>query len=293
MAIHGDDNAGGGSGLTGRSAATVANEIGAVFEAVAAQVEALVDAVAAPLEPRGAQRVAVVGAHEPARLARVLQALEGVKAAFETGAKRVSLADLIVLGGVAAVEKAARDAGTPVTVRFRPGRVDAGPEHTDAASFAPLEPAADGFRNFAKPGYAARAEAHLVDRAQLLTLTAPEMTVLAGGLRVLGANHGGLAHGAFTGKSGALTNDFFVNLLDPMVVWTASKSGEGLYDGRDARTGKIVRTGTRADLVFGSNSQLRALAEVYASADAGAKFAADFAAAFAKVMELDRFDLHR
>jgi catalase-peroxidase len=235
-------------------------------------------------------------AHEPARLARVLAALEGIKEAFETGrkdAKRVSLADLIVLGGVAAVEKAARDAGTPVTVRFRPGRVDAGNEHTDAASFAPLEPAADGFRNFAKPGYAARAEAHLVDRAQLLTLTAPEMTVLAGGLRVLGANHGSVAHGAFTDRPGTLTNDFFVALLDPMVVWTASKAGEGLYEGRDARDGKIVRTGTRADLVFGSNSQLRALAEVYASADAGAKFAADFAAAFAKVMELDRFDLHR
>ncbi|MFM8799907.1 MAG: catalase/peroxidase HPI [Tagaea sp.] len=235
-------------------------------------------------------------ANEPARLARVLTALETVKAAFETNrtdAKRVSLADLIVLGGVAAVEAAAQAAGHRATLSFRPGRVDAGPEHTDGASFAALEPHADGFRNFAKPGYAARAEAHLVDRAQLLTLTAPEMTVLVGGLRVLGANHGGTAHGAFTDKPGALTNDFFVNLLDPSIVWRAAKDVEGLYEGRDARTGRILRTGTRADLVFGSNAQLRALAEVYASADAGGKFAADFAAAWTKVMELDRFDLHR
>ncbi|MCA3248078.1 MAG: catalase/peroxidase HPI [Azospirillum sp.] len=235
-------------------------------------------------------------ANEPARLARVLTALETIKAAFETNrtdAKRVSLADLIVLGGVAAVEAAAQAAGHRATLPFRPGRVDAGPEHTDGASFAALEPHADGFRNFAKPGYAARAEAHLVDRAQLLMLTAPEMTVLVGGLRVLGANHGGTAHGAFTDKPGALTNDFFVNLLDPSIVWSAAKDGEGLYEGRDARTGRILRTGTRADLVFGSNAQLRALAEVYASADAGGKFAADFAAAWTKVMELDRFDLHR
>ena len=235
-------------------------------------------------------------ANEPARLARVLTALETIKAAFETNrtdAKRVSLADLIVLGGVAAVEAAAQAAGHRATLPFRPGRVDAGPEHTDGASFAALEPHADGFRNFAKPGYAARAEAHLVDRAQLLTLTAPEMTVLVGGLRVLGANHGGTAHGAFTDKPGALTNDFFVNLLDPSIVWSAAKGVEGLYEGRDARTGRILRTGTRADLVFGSNAQLRALAEVYANADAGGKFAADFAAAWTKVMELDRFDLHR
>jgi catalase-peroxidase len=235
-------------------------------------------------------------AHEPARLARVLAALESVKAAFETGrkdAKRVSLADLIVLGGVAAVEKAARDAGHRVAVPFRPGRVDAGPEHTDVASFAPLEPAADGFRNFAGPGYAATAEINLVDRAQLLTLTAPEMTVLVGGLRALGANHGGSAHGAFTDRPGALANDFFVALLDPGIVWVPAKGAEGVYEGRDGRTGKVLRTGTRADLVFGSNSQLRALAEVYAGADAGGKFVADFVAAWTKVMELDRFDLHR
>jgi catalase-peroxidase len=233
-------------------------------------------------------------ANDPARLAKVLTALDGVRAAFnaaQTGGKQVSLADLIVLGGSAAVEAAARKAGCAVQVGFTPGRTDASLAQTDAHSFAPLEPVADGFRNYLKAGVAAPAEALLIDRAQLLTLTAPEMTVLLGGLRVLGANSGGAAHGVFTGRPGTLTNDFFVNLLDMSVAWTAAEGEDGVFEGRDRTTGEVKWTGTRVDLVFGSNSQLRALAEVYAARDAQAKFVRDFAAAWTKVMNADRFDL--
>lgn len=232
--------------------------------------------------------------NEPAELGKALSVLEGIQMAFnaaQKGAKRVSLADLIVLGGSAAVEKAARDAGFPVEVPFTPGRTDATQEQTDAESFSVLEPQADGFRNWQKKEYAVSAEEMLVDRAQLLTLTAPEMTVLVGGLRVLGANTGGAAHGVFTRRPGQLTNDFFVNLLDMGTVWKPVTPAEDLFEGRDRKTGAVTWTGTRVDLVFGSNSQLRALAEVYAARDAEAKFVKDFAAAWTKVMNLDRFDL--
>jgi catalase-peroxidase len=191
------------------------------------------------------------------------------------------------------VEKAAKDGGFDVVVPFAPGRTDASQEKTDAASFAVLEPAADGFRNYLKRPTAAAAEHLLVDRAQLLTLTAPEMTVLVGGLRVLGANAGGSPHGVFTKRPGVLTNDFFVNLLDMGTEWKASPQAEGLYEGRDRATGQPKWTATRVDLVFGANSQLRALAEVYACGDGGEKFARDFVAAWSKVMDLDRFDLRR
>ncbi|GAB4112841.1 MAG: catalase/peroxidase HPI [Sandaracinaceae bacterium] len=230
--------------------------------------------------------------NQPAQLAKVLGVLDDIRRAFDasaTGGKRVSLADLIVLGGCAAVKKAAKDAGHDVEVFFAPGRTDATAEQTDAASFAVLEPVVDGFRNYVKAGVEARVDAMLVDRAQLLTLTAPEMTVLVGGLRVLGANAGGSPHGVFTKRPGVLTNDFFVNLLDMGIVW--QPAGPGVYEGRDRKTGEVRWTGTRVDLVFGSDSQLRALAEVYASADASAAFAKAFAAAFGKVMHLDRFDL--
>lgn len=220
------------------------------------------------------------------RLAQVQQEFNSSQA----GGKRISLADLIVLAGCAAVEKAAKDAGHDVTVRFTPGRTDATQDQTDVESFSVLEPRADGFRNYLRAGEKLQPETLLLDRANLLSLTAPEMTVLVGGLRVLGANHGGAAHGVFTDRPGVLTNDFFVNLLDMGTEWKVS-STEHLYDGRDRATGEVTRTATAVDLVFGSNSQLRAVAEVYAQDDSKEKFVRDFAAAWAKVMELDRFDL--
>ena len=223
--------------------------------------------------------------NQPEQLARVLQVLEGLQAGF---GKPVSLADLIVLGGNAAVEAAAKAGGHDITLPFTPGRGDATPEQTDAASFEVLEPEADGFRNYMRANYTVPAEAMLVDKAQLLTLSAPEMTVLVGGLRVLGANAGN-CHGVLTDRVGTLSPDFFTNILDMGVTWSPTADGD--YEGRDRATGAVRWTGTRVDLVFGSNSQLRALAEVYAQADNGAKFVADFAAAWTKVMELDRFDL--
>ncbi|MEF8729035.1 MAG: catalase/peroxidase HPI [Accumulibacter sp.] len=232
-------------------------------------------------------------ANQPAQLARVLAVLEGIRDGFDAAqvdGRRVSLADLIVLGGCAAVEAAAAAAGQAIAVPFTPGRTDATAEQTDADSFAVLEPQADGFRNYQKKAYSVPAEEMLVDRAQLLTLSAPEMTVLVGGLRVLGANVGGSSHGVFTRRPGVLANDFFVNLLDMATVW-APAGDAGSYEGRDRRTGELRWTATRVDLVFGSNSQLRALAEVYAQSDAGGKFVRDFVAAWTKVMNLDRFDL--
>ncbi|MFD9397518.1 catalase/peroxidase HPI [Streptomyces sp. NPDC060011] len=229
-------------------------------------------------------------ANDPDQLASVLRTLEGVQREFNTGGKHVSLADLIVLGGVAAVEKAAKDAGHDVQVPFTPGRVDATDEHTDAESFAALEPAADGFRNYLGKGNRLPAEYLLLDRANLLTLSAPELTVLVGGLRALGATHGQSAHGVLTETPGRLTNDFFVNLLDLGTTWTATSEDATTFEARDA-SGQVKWTGTRADLVFGSNSELRALAEVYASDDAKEKFVKDFVSAWDKVMNLDRFDL--
>ncbi|MFI8070660.1 catalase/peroxidase HPI [Streptomyces sp. NPDC086033] len=229
--------------------------------------------------------------NDPEQLAQVLRVLEGVQAEFNTGAKKVSLADLIVLAGAAAVEQAAKDAGYYVEVPFTPGRVDATEEHTDVESFAALEPVADGFRNYLGKGNRLPAEYLLLDRANLLTLSAPEMTVLVGGLRVLGANQGGTAHGVFTDRPGVLTNDFFVNLLDLGTTWKSTSEDQTAFEGRDAETGKLKWTGTRADLVFGSNSELRALAEVYASDDAKEKFVKDFVDAWVKVSNLDRFDL--
>jgi catalase-peroxidase len=229
--------------------------------------------------------------NNPDELRHVLSVLEGVQAGFNTGAKKVSLADLIILGGAAAVEKAAKDAGFDVEVPFTPGRVDATEEHTDVESFAALEPTSDGFRNYLGKGNRLPAEYLLLDRANLLTLSAPEMTALVGGLRVLGANTGGSTHGVFTETPGKLTNDFFVNLLDLGTAWKSTSEDQTLFEGRDAATGKVKWTGTRADLVFGSNSELRALAEVYASDDAKEKFVKDFVAAWAKVSDLDRFDL--
>ncbi|WP_392972287.1 catalase/peroxidase HPI [Streptomyces sp. LN245] len=230
-------------------------------------------------------------ANDPDTLATVLRTLEGVQRDFNSGDKHVSLADLIVLGGVAAVEKAAEDAGHDVQVPFTPGRVDATDEQTDAESFAALEPASDGFRNYLGKGNRLPAEYLLLDRANLLTLSAPELTVLVGGLRVLGANHGQSSHGVLTATPGKLTNDFFVNLLDLSTTWKATSEDATTFEGRDDATGEVKWTGTRADLVFGSNSELRALAEVYASDDAQAKFVKDFVAAWDKVMNLDRFDL--
>jgi catalase-peroxidase len=231
--------------------------------------------------------------NQPAELAKVLGKLEAIQREFNAApsGKKVSLADLIVLGGSAAIEKAAKDAGLDVKVPFVPGRMDASQEQTDAHSFAPLEPTADGFRNYFRGKQLVSVEELLVDRAQLLTLTAPEMTVLVGGLRVLGANSGKSWHGVFTKKPGTLTNDFFVNLLDMSTKWLPSDASDGLYEGRDRKTDEVTWTGTRADLIFGSHSQLRALAEVYASADAKEKFANDFVAAWTKVMNLDRYDL--
>ena len=233
-------------------------------------------------------------ANQPAQLAKVLTALESVRQAFnaaQKGDKKLSMADLIVLGGCAAIEAAAKEAGHAVVVPFTPGRGDASQEQTDAASFAALEPQADGFRNYQKAAFTVSTEAMLIDKAQLLTLSAPEMTVLVGGLRVLGANAGGSKHGVFTQRTGALTNDFFVNLLDMGTVWTPVSEAGDTFEGRDRKTGALKWTGTRVDLVFGSNSELRALAEVYAQDDAKDKFARDFVAAWNKVMNLDRFDL--
>jgi catalase-peroxidase len=229
-------------------------------------------------------------ANDPDQLAQVLRVLEGIQAEFNSGAKKVSLADLIVLGGAAAVEKAAKDGGVDVEVPFTPGRVDATEEHTDVESFAALEPNVDGFRNYLGKGNRLPAEYLLLDRANLLTLSAPELTVLVGGLRVLGANQGQSTHGVLTDKVGTLTNDFFVNLLDLGTTWTSTSSDQQTFEARDA-SGAVKWTGTRADLVFGSNSELRALAEVYASDDAKEKFVKDFVDAWVKVSDLDRFDL--
>ncbi|HRE88062.1 MAG TPA: catalase/peroxidase HPI [Myxococcota bacterium] len=230
--------------------------------------------------------------NRPAELARVLAALESVKRDFEgQSGKKVSLADLIVLGGAAAIEQAARAAGHTVTVPFTPGRTDASQDQTDVDSFAALEPQADGFRNYVKPTWATQAEELLVDKAQLLGLSAPEMTVLVGGLRALGANHDGSAHGVLTKRPGALTTDFFVNLLDMGTVWAPTSAENTTYEGKDRKSGAAKWTATRVDLVFGSNSQLRALSEVYAASDASAKFVGDFVKAWVKVMDNDRFDL--
>jgi catalase-peroxidase len=234
--------------------------------------------------------------NQPAQLAKVLKTLEDIQNEFnkaQSGGKRVSLADLIVLAGCTAIEQAAKNAGHEVTVPFAPGRMDASQEQTDVASFSVLEPVADGFRNYQKARYSVSAEELLVDKAQLLTLTAPEMTVLIGGMRVLNANFGHSQHGVFTKRPETLTNDFFVNLLDMGTTWTASSEEEDVFEGRDRATGELKWTGTRVDLIFGSNSQLRALAEVYASSDAPMKFVHDFIAAWSKVMNLDRFDLAR
>jgi catalase-peroxidase len=232
--------------------------------------------------------------NEPAELATVLQTLEQVQQDFngaQSGGKRVSLADVIVLGGCAAVEQAARNAGYDVTVPFTPGRTDASQEQTDVEAFAVLEPKADGFRNYLRAGEKLPPETLLLDRANLLTLTAPEMTVLVGGLRALGATAGDTGHGVLTDRPGTLTNDFFVNLLDMGTEWKPSASSENVFDGRDHATGETRWSATAVDLVFGSNSQLRAIAEVYAAADAQEKLVRDFVAAWVKVMNLDRFDL--
>ncbi len=231
--------------------------------------------------------------NEPLKLSKALGALEGVQAAFndgQSGGKKVSLADIIVLGGAAAIEQAAKAAGHDVDVPFTPGRTDAAQEQTDVDSFAVMEPIADGFRNYLHKEYSVPAEALLVDKAQLLTLSAPEMTALVGGMRVLGANFGGTSHGVLTDRVGTLSTDFFVNLLDMGTEW--KPSGDGVYEGRDRVSGEVKWTGTRADLVFGSNSQLRALAEVYGQDDAGGKFVCDFVSAWNKVMNADRYDLN-
>jgi len=232
--------------------------------------------------------------NQPARLAKVLKTMEGIQSEFnsaQSGGKKISLADLIVMGGCAGVEKAAKNAGHDVTVPFSPGRTDASQEQTDAASFSVLEPKADGFRNYQKTAYAVSAEELLVDKAQLLTLTAPEMTVLIGGMRMLGANFGGTKHGVFTKQPEALTNDFFVNLLDMGTEWKVAANDADVFEGRDRQTGEPRWTATRVDLIFGANSQLRAIAEVYACEDSLEKFVQDFVAAWNKVMNLDRFDL--
>jgi catalase-peroxidase len=234
--------------------------------------------------------------NQPAQLAKVLKTLEGIQSAFnsaQSGGKKVSLADLIVLAGCAGIEQAAKNGGREVAIPFTPGRMDASQEQTDAASFAVLEPVADGFRNYLKTRFSVSAEELLVDRAQLLTLTAPEMTVLIGGLRVLNTNFGQTRHGVFTQRPGTLTNDFFVNLLDMSTTWKATSEDKDVFEGRDRTTGELKWTGTRVDLIFGSNSQLRALAEVYACEDSPAKFVHDFTAAWNKIMNLDRFDLAR
>ncbi|MBN1682125.1 catalase-peroxidase, partial [Candidatus Bathyarchaeota archaeon] len=232
--------------------------------------------------------------NEPAKLKKILQTLEDIQKDFNSAqlnGKKVSLADLIVLAGCAGIEQAAKNAGHNVNVPFTPGRMDASQEQTDVQSFAVLEPVADGFRNYQKTKYAVSTEELLVDRAQLLTLTAPEMTVLLGGMRVLNANYGNSQHGVFTKKPGALTNDFFVNLLDMNTVWKATSEDSEIFEGHDRVTGELKWTGTRVDLIFGSNSQLRAIAEVYGCEDAQDKFLHDFIATWTKVMNLDRFEL--
>src|SRR4029077_3779213 len=232
--------------------------------------------------------------NQPAQLAEVLATLERVRSAFngaQSGGKKVSLADLIVLAGCAGVEEGAKNAGHEVTVPFTPGRMDASQEQTDVEAFAVLEPAVDSFRNYQKGPYAASIEELLVDRAQLLTLTAPEMTVLVGGLRALNTNVGQSKHGVFTKRPEALTNDFFTNLLDMGTTWTAGSDAKDVFEGRDRATGELKWTATRVDLIFGSNAQLRALAEVYGSSDGQQKFVRDFVVTWNKVMNLDRFDL--
>ncbi|HVW59807.1 MAG TPA: peroxidase family protein, partial [Puia sp.] len=232
--------------------------------------------------------------NNPAQLSKVLATLERIQAAFNSAqkdGKAVSLADLIVLGGCAGVEQAAKNAGYTVTVPFTPGRGDASQEQTDVQSFEALEPAADGFRNYVQPHYVAKADLFLIDKAQLLTLTAPELTVLLGGMRVLNTNFDHSQHGVFTHNPETLTNDFFVNLLDMDTKWHATSDAADLFEGRDRTTGTLKWTATRVDLAFGSNAELRALAEVYASEDAKEKFAQDFAAAWVKVMNLDRWDI--
>ena len=232
--------------------------------------------------------------NQPEKLAKVLDALTRIQNAFnsaQTSSKRVSLADLIVLGGCAAVEGAARKAGMDVNVPFTPGRTDATPEQTDAGSFSVLEPVADGFRNYAKAGSSLPPEILLLDRAHLLGLSAPEMTVLVGGLRVLGANIGGSQHGVFTRQPDVLSNDFFVNLLDMRSVWKPASDKADVFEGRDRKSGEIEWTATRVDLIFGSNSELRAIAEIYGQNDSKQKFAADFVAAWTKVMNAGRFGL--
>ncbi|HSW53869.1 MAG TPA: peroxidase family protein, partial [Ignavibacteriaceae bacterium] len=232
--------------------------------------------------------------NQPSQLEKVLKVLKSIQKEFNSKQKddkKVSLADLLVLGGCAAVEAAAKDAGHKIEVPFTPGRMDASQAQTDVESFTVLEPEADGFRNYAKKAYTMSAEEMLVDKAQLLTLSAPEMTVLVGGMRVLGANFGNSKHGVFTNQVGKLTNDFFVNLLDMGTKWKPTSDKGDVFEGRDRRNGKVKWTGTRVDLIFGSNSQLRALAEVYAQDDAKQKFVKDFVAAWNKVMNLDRFDL--
>jgi catalase-peroxidase len=232
--------------------------------------------------------------NEPAELASALQVLERVRSDFDgaqTGGKRISLADLIVLGGCAAVEKAARDAGHDITVPFTPGRTDATQEQTDVEAFSVLEPEADGFRNYIDPDEKMPAEHKFLDRANLLGLTAPEMTVLTGGMRALDANTGGSRHGVFTDRPGVLTNDFFTNLLDTRTEWKTSADEENAYEGRDRVTGEVRWTATAVDLVFGSHAQLRALSEVYGSGDGQERFARDFVAAWTKVMDADRFEL--
>ena len=232
--------------------------------------------------------------NNPAELAPVLQHLEGIQQEFnsaQTGGKQVSMADLIVLAGVAGIEQAARNAGHEVAVPFTPGRADASQEQTDIVSFAALEPAADGFRNYLKTHHRAAAEELLIDKAQLLTLTAPELTVLFGGLRAININYDQSQYGVFTGRPGALTTDYFQHLLDLNTTWSSTSDAQNLFQGRDRKTGQVKWNGTRVDLIFGSNSELRALAEVYASADAQEKFVKDFVAAWAKVMNLGRFDL--
>jgi catalase-peroxidase len=229
--------------------------------------------------------------NNPTQLTKVLKTLEGIQTAFNVGEKQVSLADLIVLAGCAGIEKAAKNADTDVTVPFTPGRADASQEQTDVESFAVLEPGADGFRNYFKPKHKATPEDLLVDKAQLLTLTAPELTVLLGGMRVLNTNYNQSQHGIFTKRPEALTNDYFLNLLDLNTTWKATSDAQEVFEGRDRATGNVKWTGTRVDLIFGSNSELRALAEAYAYGDSQAKFVKDFVAAWSKVMNLDRFDL--
>ena len=242
------------------------------------------------LEPQRSWEV-----NEPAALDAVLPVLEKIQQDFNAGSAgaKISLADLIVLAGSAAVEKAAADGGVTVTVPFHPGRPDADQDHTDVHSFSVLEPRADGFRNYIRPGEKTQIERLLVDRAYMLNLTAPEMTALIGGLRVLNANYGGSKHGVFTDRPGVLSNDFFTNLLDMSTEWKVSSDSENVYDGLDRSSGKTKWTATANDLVFGSHSVLRSLAEVYASEDAHEKFVTDFVAAWVKVMDNDRFDLHR